>query len=433
MRSKKDIKELLDTLLAGCGDYEARVTYQFESEIATRFAENAITQNMGGQQEKISLSLARDKQRGTAVTNRLDKQSLQALISRAADVCANSPADPEYMPPLGPQAYPETLQTHYDNVAAIKPHDLATEIKKAVQIASNAGYEASGLFKAQNNAHVIANSAGLYGEGFWTNLNFSTTMHGPAGSGHSGAAGESADQVNVAATAQKALDNAIAAQNPGDIEPGDYTVVFEPQAVWDFLMFLLFNIDARMAEEGVTPLAGLVDQKIFADNVNLSFLIDDPALPTLPYGDGGMANRRIDWVKNGVLRRLYHDRYWADQKGLEPDPDTSPLFMAGEDNSVDDLISGCKNGLLVKRLWYVRYVDRRELLLTGMTRDGLFKITDGKVAGPVKNLRFNESPMTFLKNIEALSQAKRVSSWIDAKVPGARSSEFTFSSKTESV
>jgi len=433
MRSKADIKELLDTLLTEASGYEARATYKFQSEIATRFAENAITQNMGGQQEKVTLTLARDKHCGTAVTNRLNDESLKELVKRAADVCANSPVDPEYMPPLGPQTYPATHQTHFNNVAKITPIDLATEIKKAVQIAAAAKYQASGLMKAQDNSEVKANSAGLFAESQWTNLSFSTTMHGPAGSGHGGITGESAEQVDVAAAAQRALDNAIAAQNPVDIEPGDYTVVFEPEAVWDLLMFLNFNLDARNAEEGVTPLAGCVGKKIFADSVNLSYLIDDPDLPTIPFGDEGMANRRIDWVREGVLEHLYHDRYWAAEKGIEPDPGFFPLYMTGENRSIDDLIAGCKNGLLVKRLWYVRYVDLRELLLTGMTRDGLFKIIDGQVTGPVKNLRFNESPITFLNNIEALSQAKRISSWIDGKVPGVRSREFTFSSKTESV
>ena len=105
--------------------------------------------------------------------------------------------------------------------------------------------------------------------------------------------------------------------------------------------------------------------------------------------------------------------------------------MEGEDRSVDDLVAKCDSGLLVKRLWYIRYVDEKEMLLTGMTRDGLFKIEGGKVAGPVKNLRFNESPLVFLANAVAMSAPERLGDW--AVVPGVMSEGFTFSSKTESV
>jgi predicted Zn-dependent protease len=105
--------------------------------------------------------------------------------------------------------------------------------------------------------------------------------------------------------------------------------------------------------------------------------------------------------------------------------------MDGKDQSVQELIAGCRRGLLVKRLWYIRYVDRRELLLTGMTRDGLFLVEEGRVIRPVKNLRFNESPVFFLQNVLAMSRPERVGPW--AKVPAIMSESFTFSSRTDSV
>ena len=105
--------------------------------------------------------------------------------------------------------------------------------------------------------------------------------------------------------------------------------------------------------------------------------------------------------------------------------------LGDEDQSISDLIARCKKGLLVKRLWYIRYVDKRELLLTGMSRDGLFLVKDGEIVAPVKNLRFNESPVVFLQNVVAMSHPRRIGGW--AKVPGIMSKAFTFSSKTESV
>lgn len=433
MRNSNEIKTLLDSLLTQCDGYETSVAYTEASEIATRFAENAITQNMGGSQERIHLTVAKDRRRGEAATNRLDAEALTALVARAIDVCAHAPQDPEYMPPPPAQIYPQTGQTCFDDVIQLGPANLADELAKVAALASADGYQASGLLKTIVNRQVLANSNGLYADGSRSGLSFSTTMHGGNGSGHASADGESAAALDIPAAARKAIENAKAAQNPVDIEPGDYTVVFEPSAVLEMLIFLIPNFDAREAEEGVTAFAGQLGKQLFNKKINLSYEINNPLLPVLPFGREGLTNRRIEWIKEGTVNRLFHDRFWANEKGVEPDPNLTPLFMTGEDQSVDDLVAGCDDGLLVKRLWYVRYVDRKELLLTGMTRDGLFRIKAGKVIGPVKNLRWNESPLTFLKNIEALSQPQRKSSWIDAVVPGARSREFTFSSKTESL
>jgi predicted Zn-dependent protease len=133
------------------------------------------------------------------------------------------------------------------------------------------------------------------------------------------------------------------------------------------------------------------------------------------------------------VKRLFYDRYWAAQQGVEPNASWFPLFMDGEDRSVADLVSGCTRGLLVKNLWYIRFVDRKEMMLTGMTRDGLFLVEDGKVVGPVKNLRWNESPIVFLRNVVGLSRPERVGEQGWAMLPGIMSEGFTFTSTTDSV
>ena len=207
--------------------------------------------------------------------------------------------------------------------------------------------------------------------------------------------------------------------------------MFEPQAVNDLLGFLAYNLSARDAHEGTTVFAGKVGEKIASDIVTLKTRIDDPGLPSPLYGEDGLAARETVWIENGSLRRLRHNRYWAAQKQTPPDPTLMPMFLEGENRSLADLVSMCQKGLLVKRLWYIRYVDRRQLLLTGMTRDGLFLIENGKISGPVANLRFNESPVVFLENAVAASTPERVGAW--SRLPGILSENFTFSSSTESV
>jgi predicted Zn-dependent protease len=431
MREKHEIESLMEQVLSKASAPNKQVEYYYTNSLATRLGENAITQNTGGEEENIRLIVAYGNRHGSSITNRLDVRSIDSLVDRAQAIAKNTPEDPEYMPPLKPQRYPEMPQKFYEDVAGITPADITTHVATVVDAAKKNNYTASGIFEGSYSITAIANSEGLSAFDRNSTITYSTTIHGPRGSGHASECGESARQVDAGRMARRALDTAIQAQDPQDIEPGDYTVIFEPQAVFDLLTFFIWNLSARDADEGTTVFAGKVGQKIFSDKVTLSLEVDDPVLPVRLYGEDGLPLKQTTWVRNGVLERLRHDRYWAQQKNTNPDPMPYPIFMEGEDRSTEALIADCERALLVKRLWYIRYVDRRELLLTGMSRDGLFLIEKGKVTGPVKNLRFNESPVVFLKNVVATSRQERVSNW--AKVPGVMSENFTFHSTTESL
>ncbi len=431
MRTKEDIEILLKNTLSIVKAPHAVAEYSCRHHLATRFGENAVTQNMGGAEEYVGLVVAYGNHHGSTITNKLDTVSIERLVKRAEEIAQDSPYDPEYMPPIAPPSYPATPRRYHEEVARLSPDALAEKISAAVEMAKAVNYKASGLFEASRGAKAIANSQNLFAFERFSNINYSTTMHGPLGSGSCAASAESVLDVDANALARKALETAQNAQNPKSIEPGDYTVIFEPQAVADFLSFLTGNMSAREADEGTTAFAGKIGKRFFNEMVSIETRIDDPKLPAPAFGQDGLPARRTAWVKAGIVERLRNDRYWASRKKTDADPLIYPLFMDGQDQSLPDLIAQCKKGLLVKRLWYIRYVDRKELLLTGMTRDGLFLIENGRIVHPVTNLRFNESPVVFLQNVMAMSRPQRVEDWI--KVPGIMSADFTFSSITESV
>jgi len=431
MRTRDEIKALFDKVLTKVNGLEAQVSYNFEKSIATRFGENSITQNMGGESESLRFVVYKGNRSGSYITNKLDDASLDRLVRTAVKMAEDSPEDPEYVPLPGPQEYLKMQKGYFDDVNAVTPDNIAGDIKVVVDMAKSKGFKASGLFEAGAEIDAIANTNGLFGFDSSTNVSYSTTVHGPVGSGKAEISRNSYAQINIDEIAEKAVGNAAMAQNPVEIEPGDYDVIFEPSAMLEFFAFMLWNMNARDADEGTTVFADKIGQKLFSDKVNISIDIDDSELPVPIFGDAGLAVRPRAWVKDGVLERLRYSRYWAKEKGLEPDPSLYPAFMRGEDRSIDDLVKMCKKGLLVKNLWYIRYVDRKELLLTGMTRDGVFLIEDGKIVGPVKNMRWNESPIHFLDNVVAMSRAERVESY--AKLPGILSKDFTFSSKTDSL
>lgn len=431
MRKRSEIEALLYDVLSLATAPHAKATFEYKDRLATRFAENAITQNLSGEEESISLTVAFGSRHGSSITNRIDAESLAKLVTRTEAIARNSPQDPEYVAPPGPQQYPVVPKRFFDNVLAITPEELAGSIGKVTTIAKAEGYQASGLIEAGSSARALANSNGLFAYDQHTDFSFSTTIHGPCGSGSASGYSNSKEGVDAEILGEKALRTAISAQNPETLEPGDYTVIMEPQAVVDFLVFLPRDMDARDADEGTTVFADKTGAKLFSSQISISTEIDDPGLPAAPFGEDGLPAKRTVWVQDGRIKRLRHDRYWAQQKKTEPDPILDPIFISGGKGSVEDLVRDCRRGLMVKKLWYIRYVDRKELLLTGMTRNGLFLVENGKIVRPVGNLRFNESPVVFLQNVVSLSEPQYIGGW--AKVPAIMSEGFTFSSTTDSL
>jgi len=165
----------------------------------------------------------------------------------------------------------------------------------------------------------------------------------------------------------------------------------------------------------------------------------DPDLLSSPFTGDGQPTRRVTWIENGICRNLNYDRYWASQKGVEPTAAGGGLKLVGGDQSQDDLIRSTERGVLVTRFWYIRPLDPRTILFTGLTRDGTFLIENGRVTRPVKNMRFNESPVTMLSNVVALGRPVRVSAGesgdIGASVmmPPIKTNDFNFQSISDAV
>jgi predicted Zn-dependent protease len=244
--------------------------------------------------------------------------------------------------------------------------------------------------------------------------------------------------------AEQAIEKARGSVEASPINPGAYTVVLEPTAVGNLVQLLRFSLDARAADEGRSFFSKqgggtktgdvVIDERLtlFSDS-------SDPDLLTSPFTSDGEPVGRTSWIENGVLSSLAHSRFWADRQGKEARPLAGGLKLIGGSGTTEDLIQMVDQGLLVTRFWYIRAVDRRTMLFTGMTRDGVFLIQDGKVTRPVNNLRFNESPIAMLNNLHAIGSSVRVvaseSGGFGAPVvvPPLIARDFHFTSVSEAV
>ena len=281
------------------------------------------------------------------------------------------------------------------------------------------------------------NSKGLEAYQQLTNLDFSITVRTPDGAGSGYALANYTDlaRFDAARLTKVAADKATGSLGAKALEPGKYTVILEPAAAVDLLSNMMGNFDARSADEGRSFLSkkgggNKKGEKLFDERVTIMSDPTNPDVPDLTFAGDGRPQQKITWIEKGVVKNLYASRFWAQKSGA---PDIAPpggWIMTGGTQSTADLIKGTAKGILVSRLWYIRAVDPQTLLYTGLTRDGTFYIENGAIKFPVKNFRFNESPVIMLNNVEALGKPVRLAGNL---VPPLKIRDFTFTSLSDAV
>jgi predicted Zn-dependent protease len=354
-----------------------------------------------------------------------------------------TPDDPEAMPPLGPQQY-DNVNSYFEATAKLGPEGRAEAARLAIEPCKAAGdLKAAGFLQTGIGAGAVGNNKGLFAYQAGTSANYTLTVRTADGTGSGWAGADHPDwsQIDVRDVAQRTIQKARLSRNPVAIEPGRYTVILEPQAVGDLVQLLAFSLDARSADEGRSPFSKQgggtkLGEKIVDERVTLFSDPTDPQLLSNAFDGQGLAAHRRVWIDKGVLKRLTYSRFWAQKQNKEPDAGTNAVKFQGSTPTTEDLIRSTPRGVLVTRLWYLRQVDPRTVLNTGLTRDGTFLIEDGKITKAVKNMRFNESPLFMLNNLDGIGRAVRVAGTEaggDVVMPAIKVRDFNFTSLSDAV
>jgi predicted Zn-dependent protease len=402
-----------------------------------RYARNTVSTAGAIEDRNLAVQSFYGKRSGVATANQFDDETIERAIRRSEELAQLAPDDPESVRPLEPQQYTPVPAAWSDATAAINPEYRTSLAESSIGPAKAKGCVAAGFLQDGSNWQAMANTTGLFAYHRSTNLNFSVTMRSEdgTGSGYVERDYNDAGKFNGAASSQIAVDKAVASREAVAIEPGKYTVIMEPTAAVELLQPLIFGMDARSADEGRSPLSKAgggtrVGEKLVSDQVSIWSDPTNEEVPTSPWGNDGRPYEKTKWIDKGVVQNLYYSRYWAQKQGKPATPAPANIIMGGGTASLDDLIKDTARGILVTRFWYIRFVDPQTLLLTGLTRDGTFLVEDGKIKHAIKNLRFNESPIIMLNNIEAMGKPERIQGSL---VPPMRLRDFTFTSLSDAV
>jgi predicted Zn-dependent protease len=444
--TKEQAKALTDRALGFSKAEEAQVILSGGDRANVRFARNSATTAGASSGYSLAVVAKFGQKSGTVTASEFSDASLERAMRNAEEIAKLSPDNPEAMPVLGTQTY-TPVKAYFEDAASATPEWRAGAVRSAIELSKQKEVVSAGFVETSAQILAVGTSKGLFGYDRFTAADYNLTARTPDGTG-SGWASRSYSELRLLdpqKLAAAAIDKAARSRNPAAIEPGKYTVVLEPAAMADLLVSLVSAADARQADEGRSFFSKKgggtrLGEQVVSEKVRI---YSDPTYtiaPAVPFDSQGLPLNQTVWVDHGVLKNLSYSRFWAQKQGKEPTAQPGNLIMEGGTASIDDLIKGVERGILVTRFWYIRSLDPQTLLLTGLTRDGLFLIERGQVTRPIKNMRWNESPVFALNNLDAMTPPERVVSGEGAGgsgfavvCPGVRLREFTFSSGSDAV
>ena len=360
--------------------------------------------------ETLTLRVVRDGKVGCASTNRTDDEGVQEAARRAAEAADSARPDPDYAGLQPPSEVPE-VEGFDEATAALTPEEQAAAAGAAIEAAP--GYGLYGYFTSGVTEIAVSSSTGHAVAQTMTDASVLAIAASDQESGYAEATSWRAGQLDPAAVAQEAAEKAARTKDAVEIEAGTHAAVLEPYAFSELLWYFGFSsLGALSFLEERSYLSGRLGQQLFHESFTLADDGLDPRGLPKAFDFEGTPKQRVVLVEDGVAKDVVWDRRTAKRAGgrvstghaLAPPaqgfgPIPFNLSVEGGNANREELVERVENGIYVTRLHYLGVVDPREGIITGMTRDGTFRIEGGKVTKPVVNLRFTTS---FPKLVEAL-------------------------------
>jgi predicted Zn-dependent protease len=439
------IDGLLEHALGAIDGGEAEATYLATDSALTRFAMSRIHQNVAEHDATLRLRLVRDGRTGVADTNRLDADGLRELVARASAIRDRAAVNPEQAPLARANGAADDHAGFVEATALADPALRADGAAAVIAAGEDGKLDVAGAFTTERTTIAVANTTGLRGRHSGTQAKLLTVMMGSGGaSGYAQAYGTDAREIDAAAVGAEAAERARRSVDARPLDPGTYEVVLDPYAVATVLEYLsLVGFSALAVQEGRSFME--LGRRVMGENATIwDDGLDPTGIPsTIDYE--GVAKQRVDLITAGVATGLAHDTATAHRAGVAstghglPQPNTwGPiawnLFMAPGSSSREEMVGGMERGLWVTRFHYVNIVHPKKGILTGMTKDGTFLVENGRVVGPVRNLRFTQSIPEAFSAIDAISADTQLVgaeyTGINARVPALKLRAFTFTGTT---
>jgi len=439
-----EARKITDKIIHYFKPGQVEVIMDNSSSSLTRYADNIITQNVSENNLlNVIVRVINNGRVARVMLNQTDDKSLK----RASRNCRYFvKAQGAELGLLGKQKY-ASVDAYNKQTANITPTERAAVIKEAVLEARHNSMNISGIFSNDDSSLTIANSKGLFAHYASTSAEFTCTALTPDSSGKATKTARDYTWIKPAQIAKTAIDKAVKSKNPIDIKAGTYTVILEPAAAVELLFFLAFRGFGALAyQEGRSFLSGKLGKKIMGNNISIIENAYHPDILGMPFDFEGMPRKKVALVDKGAACNVVHDRLTAKKAKCAstghalPQPNafgplpTNLVFLPGN-SSIEEMIGSTEKGILVSEFHYTNILDPMKMTITGMTRNGTFLIENGVITKGIKNMRFTDSILNMLSNVELISKATELRSGFFGGsgfiTPALKIRNFNFSSETK--
>jgi predicted Zn-dependent protease len=447
MLGEQRIKQITDPILARSTADQTEVVILSGDEYLTRFADSTIHQNVAETNAEVRIRVALGRRVGVATTNKLDAEALGQTLEDALSIAKLLPENPDFGSLPEPQTIAD-VTAFSEATAGCTPERRARGVGSICLRAREAGVVASGALTTAVFEMAVANSLGTFVYFPTTSANVNTVVMSDTSAGYASSLALDVRDLDFEAIGREAVVKCLRSRNPQALDPGNYTVILEPYAVQDFVQMMSWTgFNAVAFQEGRSFMTGKIGQQILDRRVSIwDDGLSADGLPW-PFDFEGVPKQRVDMIENGVARGVVYDTYRAGKEDGQvstghalPAPNAlGPLplnlFFAPGKATLEEMITSTERGLYVTRFHYTRPVEPSRVVITGMTRDGTFLVENGEIAYPVKNLRFTQSYLEALNQVEMIGKEPRLLLGMGGmardSVPALKVNQFTFTGATE--
>lgn len=419
MLDEKELRRLTNVALGYSRADQTEVTLFATDSSLTRFANNYVHQNVAQADTEVLVRLVFGKKIGVASINSLEDAAVRAAVDRATELARHQVENPDFRSLPSPRSI-QQADAVLAATASCTPERRARAVEVICRRAREQGFTAAGTFSTGLSQIAVANSLGVFAHHAGTLAECTAVVMSDTGSGYSDRRALDVSAVDSETVAAEAVEKAARSRNPITLEPGEYEVVLEDYAVTDLLSFLGYvGFSGLAVQEGQSFMAGHFGEQLLGDNITIW---DDGlgrGTTPMPFDYEGVPKQRVTMIDRGVAKAVVWDSYTAGREGRESTGHALPagmpwgpfpmnMFLEPGASTPEEMVRNVKRGVWVTRFWYTRVVHPLSVTVTGMTRDGTFLIENGEITRPVRNMRFTQSYLDALRNVDLIGRDTRL-------------------------
>ncbi len=420
MISREETRKLLQAGLDASKADQTEAVLIGQDLSLTRFAESQIHQNLYQSDTTVYVRAIKDKKIGIASTGKLTPEAVAASAQEALAIAELVPPDEGFVS-LPKKADYKDVKTFFEDTAQFSPTQRANTVAGLIKACAENQLKTAGAYRNYVETLGVMNSLGVDCFNQATRAEFSATVVGDQNnSGWGIAYSRDVNEIDVKELASVAIDKALRSVNPTKLESAQYTVILEPAAVGQLLLFLAFmGFGGKTFYQHRSFMSGKIGEKIAGDNITIIEEPFNPKIGGVPFDYEGVPRQKVPLIENGIAKGVVYDSYYANLQGvkstghaLPPDNSFGPypkhMTMAAGNNTLKEMVASTERGVYITHFWYVNFLNPMQTMVTGTTRDGTFLIENGKIAGAVNNMRMSQSILEAFSNVEMLTKERKL-------------------------